>query len=121
MLNRVLTILAVDDDALILMNTAVLLEDLGHNVVEANSGLEALDLIKARSDIDLMITDQVMPGMSGTDLILAVRAFRTDLPIVLASGYGESVGEAEPGLYRLAKPFGQADLEKAILTAIGQP
>src|ERR1044071_3370576 len=51
-LSRALTILAVDDDALILMNTAILLEDLGHIVVEAGSGSEALDLVRTRVDID---------------------------------------------------------------------
>ncbi|MGC2687423.1 MAG: PAS domain S-box protein, partial [Pseudolabrys sp.] len=63
-----LTILAVDDDALVLMNTVSMLEDLGHAVFEAYSGKEALEILRREDSIDLVVTDQAMPKMTGTEL-----------------------------------------------------
>ncbi|WP_077146337.1 PAS domain-containing protein [Sphingopyxis sp. KK2] len=107
-------VLAVDDDAIILMNTAALLEDLGHEVLEAASGDEALELLEARPDIDLLITDQAMPGMTGSELIAAVQAGRPDLPVILATGYGETPATNGLDIQRLGKPYGQSDLRMAI-------
>jgi len=117
--DRPLTVLLVDDDALILMNTAALLEDLGHRVIEANSGAEALDLFRANPGIDLLITDQAMPAMTGSELIATVRGARPDLPIVLATGYGEMPDEMSGAVHRLGKPFNQNDLRRAVLAAAG--
>ena len=111
-------ILVVDDDAIILMNTAALLEDLGHEVLEAGSGEEALKLLNQHPDVDLMITDQAMPGMTGSQLIAAVRADRPALPIILATGYGETPGDAAHAIQRLGKPFGQRELQRAV-AAVG--
>lgn len=111
-------ILVVDDDAIILMNTGALLEDLGHRVIEAGSGLEALTLFAAHDDVEMLVTDQAMPGMTGSDLIAAVRALRPHLPIVLATGYGETPHEAGQTVVRLGKPFSQTDLERAVADAI---
>jgi PAS domain S-box-containing protein len=63
-----LTVLAVDDDALVLMNTVAMLEDLGHTVFEAYSGKGALDILRREDSIDLVVTDQAMPKMTGTEL-----------------------------------------------------
>ncbi|MDO9370848.1 MAG: PAS domain S-box protein [Sphingopyxis sp.] len=112
-------ILVVDDDAIILMNTAALLEDLGHEVLEANSGAEALALLRAHHDIGILITDQAMPGITGSELISVARAERPDLPVILATGYGETPSEVGQALQRLGKPFGQKDLERAIAAALG--
>ncbi|WP_338425917.1 GAF domain-containing hybrid sensor histidine kinase/response regulator [Sphingopyxis kveilinensis] len=112
-------ILIVDDDAIILMNTAALLEDLGHDVIEAGSGEEALKRLADNPDVDLVITDQAMPGMTGSQLIAAMRAERPALPIILATGYGETPGEAGPAVQRLGKPFGQQDLQRAVAAAGG--
>ncbi|HWW56031.1 MAG TPA: PAS domain S-box protein [Sphingopyxis sp.] len=112
-----LKILAVDDDALVLMNTAALLEDLGHDVYEASSGEEALTRFAEHPDIDLLITDQAMPNMTGAKLAETLRAARPDLPIIIASGYGE-LSEGAPGpLVRLGKPFSQAQLADALAKA----
>ncbi|WP_293699751.1 MULTISPECIES: PAS domain S-box protein [unclassified Sphingopyxis] len=113
-------ILVVDDDAIILMNTAALLEDLGHRVLEASSGAEALALLGAHRDIDILITDQAMPGMTGSELIAAARAERPHLPIILATGYGETPSDVGPALQRLGKPFGQKELENAVAKAIAE-
>jgi PAS domain S-box-containing protein len=115
--DRALVILAVDDDVLVLMNTVALLEDLGHIVIEAGSGREALALFEARPEIDLIVTDQAMPGMTGSELIAATRAMRPDLPIVLATGYGETPADQVLAVHRLTKPFNQVSLEQAINTA----
>ena len=70
---RPLTILAVDDDALVLMNTVSMLEDLGHAVFEAYSGKEALEILRREDSIDLVVTDQAMPKMTGTELAKVIR------------------------------------------------
>lgn len=65
----------MDDDALVLMNTAALLEDLGHEVIEAMSGAEALEKFRERPDIDLVMTDQAMPNMTGIQLVTALENY----------------------------------------------
>ena len=109
-----LHILAVDDDALILVNTAAMLEDLGHEVTTAYSGHEALSALARMKRVDLVVTDQAMPGMTGTELIAAIRRERPDLPILLATGYAELPNGEGTGIPRLNKPFLQAHLDQAI-------
>lgn len=113
-----LKILAVDDDPLILMNTAALIEDLGHAPIEASSGHEAVAALEANHDIDLLITDQAMPGMTGTQLVEKVNVIRPKLPIILATGYGEVPPGFAKSIVKLNKPFSQADLRKAIDRAV---
>jgi CheY-like chemotaxis protein len=112
--SRVLSILVVDDDNLVLMNTAAMLEDLGHQVVEATSGEQALRVLRRGGPIDLVITDQLMPGMTGTQLVDAIRSEQPDMPAILATGYSELPPGAASKLERLSKPFTQNDLARAI-------
>ncbi|TCR67575.1 PAS domain S-box-containing protein [Bosea sp. BK604] len=112
-----LRILAVDDDALVLMNTAALLEDLGHEVVEASSGKQALEALRQGSGFDLVITDHAMPQMTGAQLFEVIKQEWPGLPVVLATGYAELPGGADPALLRLAKPFWQGDLARVIAEA----
>jgi CheY-like chemotaxis protein len=65
---RPLVILAVDDDELVLTNTAAMLEDLGHAVIHARSGPEALAIVESGRPLDAVITDQAMPQMTGMQL-----------------------------------------------------
>jgi len=111
---RDLRVLVVDDDCLVLMNTTALLEDMGYVVTEANSAAEALASFKDGTGFDLLITDQAMPGMVGTQLIEKTRELVPDLPVILASGYGELPEAALHNVIKLAKPFGQAQLAAAI-------
>jgi signal transduction histidine kinase len=104
------TILLVDDDTLIAASTASLLEDLGHRVVEAHSGKEALAILENGLNPDVVITDYAMPGMTGIDLALKLRGRNPHLPILLATGYAEIQGEPPIELPRLAKPFTQEQL-----------
>ncbi|MDP1962999.1 MAG: response regulator, partial [Reyranella sp.] len=110
-------VLAVDDDFLVLMNTAAMLEDLGHTVFQANSGKRALEILAREKNIDLAIVDQAMPQMTGVQLIEAIRADRPDLPIILATGYAELPPGMGVGVPRLTKPYFQNDLARA-LTAV---
>jgi CheY-like chemotaxis protein len=109
-----LVVLAVDDDRLVLLNTTAMLEDLGHTVLEATSGKRALELIRRESSIDLVITDQAMPNMTGSDLASAIRAEKPNLPIILATGFAELPTGANDGLPRLSKPFLQQQLADVI-------
>ena len=111
-------ILAVDDDPLVLMTTAAMLEDLGHSVSQASSGQDALDILRGDANYDLVITDQAMPGMTGTELITLIKAERPQLPIILATGYAELPYGVPADIARLPKPFLEDDLENAIISAL---
>ena len=112
--NRTATILVVDDDPLIAMSTVDMLEDLGHVVIEANSGKRALEIIDGGQDIDLMMTDQAMPGMTGIQLAEIVRSKRPHLPVLLATGYTDLPASKLANLPRLSKPYQQAQLQAEI-------
>jgi CheY-like chemotaxis protein/anti-sigma regulatory factor (Ser/Thr protein kinase) len=117
-----LHILAVDDDALILVNTAAMLEDLGHQVTTAYSGREALTALARMERVDLVVTDQAMPGMTGTQLVAQIRRERPGLPVLLATGYAELPDGEMSDIPRLNKPFLQAHLHQAIAAAMrGRP
>jgi PAS domain S-box-containing protein len=117
--NRSAVILFVDDDPLIAMSTTEMLEDLGHHVIGASSGLHALDIIKSEQPIDLMVTDHVMPGMTGIELAAASREVRPSLPILLATGYAELPEGAQLDLPRLAKPYHQDQLRDRLDQLLG--
>ena len=115
---RRLKILVVDDDDLVLMNTSAMLEDLGHVVLEARSAAQALQILKREPGIDLLVTDQAMPNMTGLQLVEAARNLQPALAVILATGYAELPPGADPALGRLAKPFTQLDLAEAVGRAI---
>jgi CheY-like chemotaxis protein len=108
------TILLVDDDALIAASTVALLEDLGHRVIEAHSGKEALAIVRQGLNPDLVITDHATPGMTGLDLAASLRVHHPKLPILLATGYAELEGELPIDVPRLAKPYTQEQLSLEI-------
>ena len=110
-----LHVLAVDDDPLVLTNTAAMLEELGHTVSTASSGEEALSLLRAEWPVDLLITDQIMPQMSGSVLLAEARRTRPGLPVLLATGYAEVDPGRAPATPRLAKPFTLDDLRQSII------
>jgi PAS domain S-box-containing protein len=116
---RALRIVSADDDPLVAFNTLAMLEELGHTVFSASSAAEALTLIREKGDIDLLITDQAMPGMTGSELAEAVRRDRPDLPIIIATGYAELPEGPAQAIPRLAKPFSGRDLGDAIASISG--
>ena len=117
--HRRCTILLVDDDALIRMAASEMLKDLDHEAIATASGLQALEILQAGTAVDLVITDQAMPGMSGTQLTAEIYAVpRPDLPVVIATGYAELPEDRDRRLPRLDKPYGQDDLAAAIDRAL---
>ena len=109
-----LCVLVVDDDNLVLTSTSLLLEDLGHRVISASSGAQALELFDSEPAIDLVITDMAMPKMNGEQLAQIIRNIRPQLPIILATGYAERLEGLAARLPRLSKPFTQLNLVEII-------
>ncbi|TNC05787.1 PAS domain S-box protein [Methylobacterium terricola] len=112
------TALLVDDEELVRLSTADMLGDLGYTVVEARSAEEALRLVERGEPFDLLVTDHLMPGLTGTDLARAVRTARPGMPVLLVSGYAESDGVATD-LPRLVKPFRKAELAASLARLAG--
>ncbi len=106
-------VLVVDDDALVLLNTATMTEDLGHQVVEATSGKEALAKLRSQP-FDLVITDYAMPQMNGGQLASAITTEWPDIKVIVATGYSEMPEELRGKFERLGKPFWSHDLKAAI-------
>lgn len=109
-----LLVLAVDDDALIQMNSVAMLEELGHRVLEATNGAEALDIVRQNAAIDVILTDYAMPKMTGRDLAIAVARERPGLPVILATGYAELPPGEKVDVRLLPKPFGLTELARAL-------
>jgi len=107
------TILLVDDEELVRVATADMLSDLGYQVVQATSGADALRILRAGDVPDVLVTDYLMPGMNGVELVEAAQTLAPGVPVLLISGYSNIAG---PGtaIPRLAKPFRQADLAEQI-------
>ena len=95
------------------MGTVDMLEDLGHDVMQANSGREALELLHGRS-VDLVVSDQSMPQMTGAQLATKIRESHPNLPIVLATGYADLPPDIPAGIKRLGKPFSQKELAQVV-------
>jgi PAS domain S-box-containing protein len=108
---RRLSVLAVDDDPLVLTNTVLMLEDLGHDVKEAHSASEALQIL-SESPFDLLITDYAMPRMTGTELATIVAEKWPRTRVVLATGYADLPSGGSLAGERLSKPFTQIQLEQ---------
>ena len=107
------TALLVDDEDIVRLSTADMLGSLGYRVVEAESAEEALRVISKGVHIDLVVTDHLMPGMTGTDLARALRDHRPDIPVLVVSGYAEVEGIAAD-LPRLTKPFREDELAASL-------
>ena len=108
------TVLVVDDDPLVLTSTAAMLEDLGYRTIEAVAGQEALERLRQAAQVDLVITDYAMPGMTGIQLADELHRIRPRLPVLLMTGYADLHGSALAGIERLAKPLRQDALAKAL-------
>jgi CheY-like chemotaxis protein len=109
--SRPATILVVDDEELVRVGTAEMLVDLGYSVIHAASGAEALGLLRQKEvELDLIVSDHLMPGISGADLLREAQRLRADLPVLLVTGYTNMIQGPGSELPRLPKPFRQADL-----------
>ena len=107
------TVLLVDDEDIVRLSTADMLIELGYKVVEAASAEEALKLVDRGLRPDLLVTDHLMPGMSGTELARTLQNLRPSAKVLIVSGYAEAEGIA-PDLPRLTKPFRNADLAASL-------
>ena len=116
-----LIVLVVDDDPIVLTNMAAMLDDVGHKVSEASSAREALAILRRESGIQLVITDQAMPHMTGLQLIEEMKDNWPDLPVILATGFAELPPGTDLRQITLAKPFRQHDLAFAVETAMTTP
>jgi CheY-like chemotaxis protein len=106
--------LVVDDEELVRASTADMIAELGYEVVEANSAESALQLLNEGFVPDVLITDHLMPGKSGTELAREVLLRLPETRVLIVSGYADSDG-VDPDLPRLVKPFRQADLAAIIM------
>ena len=112
------TALLVDDEDLVRASTADMLIDLGWKVVEADSAEAALQVIKTAPAPDLLITDHLMPGMTGAELARCTHAVRPELPVLIVSGFADVDGIA-PELPRLTKPFRKDELATSLSRLLG--
>jgi signal transduction histidine kinase len=115
-------VLLVEDDALVRMANAAVLDEAGIMVSEAATGEEALALLEADQGIGVLVTDFAMPGMTGADLTRLVRRHRPGLPVLIVTGYAEKavlqdLGR-EPGIRILSKPIPPAALIGHIMAAL---
>ena len=116
------TILVVEDEALVRMTTATVLEQAGFRVMEAASGPDALEVMEREPEVDLVLTDYAMPGMTGLELTHALRAGRPDLPVLMVTGYAELPKAASvDGLIIVAKPYRPEDLVGRIRATLAPP
>ena len=104
------TLLLVDDEELVRGSTAEGLRMLGYEVVEAASAAKALDYVVRGLQPDLVVTDHMMPGMTGAQLAVELRSITPTLPVLMITGYASVTPGQTLGLEVLAKPFGQTEL-----------
>ena len=114
------TILLVDDEELVRNGTADMLRDIGYEVLTAASGAEALMLLRSGAEINLLVTDYLMPGMNGVDLVQAAGSVVPGLPALLITGYSNIASGPGAALPRLAKPFRQVDLAARVAELLVQ-
>ena len=116
-------VLLVDDDADVRRSTARLMEDLGVEVLQASSGLQALQQLGSTPVVDLLVTDVRMPEMNGPELAQRVHSIRPGLPVVYVTGFAEELLRIEPGAIErlLTKPYDVHGLTRVLERALGVP
>ena len=112
-IGRHLNVLLIDDEDLVRRATAEMIRELGHTVVEAGGGAEALALLAGGLDVNVVVTDYMMPGLDGGDIARRLESSHPDLRLLLITGY---TGATEKVLHlpRLSKPFGLKELATAL-------
>ena len=117
-------VLVVDDQDQVAEITCVHLENMGCVTESFGRAEAALDRIRAGGDpFDLVITDLAMPGMTGTELVLALREIAPSIPVIVMTGYSSEAEEAqlrELGTSVLDKPFRRKALQAAVYAALGR-
>ena len=121
---RSATILVVEDSSAIRNMVCGMLSQTGYTCLEASDGAEALQLLEGTRDVELVLTDVVMPNMDGTELARRLATVRPDLRILFMSGYTDdalvqSIGRRSP-LF-LPKPFTASALVEKVNQALTSP
>jgi len=111
-------ILVVEDDPRVARSTIGALEELGYRPLAAGGGAEALALLGGEGEVALVITDVMMPEMTGTELAAKIRPLYPDLPILFVTGYVGEAGDGLTGSEVLRKPFTVAGLAAAVVNAL---
>ncbi|SOE69029.1 PAS/PAC sensor hybrid histidine kinase [Burkholderia sp. D7] len=117
------TVLIVEDEPEVLESAGQLFRNIGYEVVTATSGVDAMAILKRRTDINILFTDVVMPkGINGIQLARAARDLRTGLKVIVASGYPLQMIREQHGriddLTVVKKPYRLAELAKALSAAV---
>ncbi|MDP2874869.1 MAG: ATP-binding protein [Holophaga sp.] len=116
--HKILTVLVVDDDELIRVTMAPLLETLGHRAICVESGEAALEQLAGGLEPDIVMLDMNMPGLGGAGTLPRLRVLRPFTPVLLATGrmdqFATDLAEAYPSVTLLAKPFSVAELRNSL-------
>ena len=109
----------VEDEAAVRVLVASVLTDLGYKLIEAMNGREALQMAEAyEGEIDLLLTDLVMPQMGGKELAEQLQLLYPQLKIIFVSGYSDDAftngGKLEPNLNFMQKPFSPGHLARKV-------
>jgi two-component system, cell cycle sensor histidine kinase and response regulator CckA len=120
------TVLLVEDETVVRQLVAEILELSGYTVLQAGDGPSALELLRRhRGDVELLVTDVVMPGMSGPEVAQAVTSMSTGTQVLYTSGYTDSAighhGVLEPDVAFLQKPFSADDLTRKVRSLLDGP
>ena len=108
-------ILLVDDEPLVRMGVALLLEELDYSVLQASTAAQALDLLSENPDVGILMTDFRMPDCDGLEMIARAKEVSPSIKAILMTGYSADDDRfAVSDAPRLAKPFGIAELEQAL-------
>ena len=117
------TVLVVEDDALVRNYVVAQVQSLGYLTLAAANAAEALAIMDRATDIDLLFTDVIMPGLNGRQLADEVLRRRPSCKLLFTSGYTENAiihhGRLDPGVLLLAKPYRKSDLARMIRQALG--
>jgi signal transduction histidine kinase len=111
-------VLLVDDEALVRASTAEMLSDLGFSVTEAGSAEEAVGMLRGGLCPDLLVTDHLMPGKSGSELVREAQTICPEMRALIVSGYADETGIAGD-VPRLVKPFRHSDLAASVTAVMG--
>jgi PAS domain S-box-containing protein len=115
--SRPLNILLVDDEQLVRDGTAEMLRDMGHSVDAVDGANRAIARLDAGGQFDAVVTDYMMPGMTGAQLAAVIEQRVPGLPVLVITGYAG--GDLQIGLPHLSKPFRRSDLAAALERLIG--
>lgn len=112
------TVLLVDDDEQVRRALGLLLDNLGYQAHLAEDGSSALEVLREHPDIQLMISDIVMPGLDGLQLVEKARSLHPDLDVLLISGYTDHRVPPSKRTRFMRKPFSMQDLAQEVRYAL---